>query len=51
MAEALDEGKVEVYLQGDKLNAPYALIRVTTDEDEEPRWLMIKMREPKDGAT
>ena len=50
MAEALDEGKVEVYLQGDKLNAPYALIRVTTDEDEEPRWLMIKMREPKDGA-
>ena len=44
MAEALDEGKVEVYLQGDKLNGPYALIRVATGEDEEPRWLMLKMK-------
>ena len=45
MAEALAEGKVEVYLKGDKLDGPYALIRVATDEDEEPRWLMLKMKE------
>jgi DNA ligase D-like protein (predicted 3'-phosphoesterase) len=44
MAEALNEGKVEVYLQGDKLDGPFALIRVATDEDEEPRWLMLKMK-------
>ena len=44
MAEALAEGKVEVYLKGDKLDGPYALIRVATDEDEEPRWLMLKMK-------
>jgi DNA ligase D-like protein (predicted 3'-phosphoesterase) len=44
MAEALEEGKVEVYLQGDKLDGPYALIRVATDENEEPRWLMLKMK-------
>ena len=44
MAAALAEGKVEVYLQGDKLDGPYALIRVATGEDEEPRWLMLKMK-------
>ena len=53
MAEALAEGKVEVYLKGDKLNGAYALIRVATDADVEPRWLMIKMKaqeEPEDEA-
>lgn len=44
MAQALAEGKVEVHLQGDKLDGPYALIRVAADEDEEPRWLMLKMK-------
>ncbi len=50
MAEALDEGKVEVYLQGDKLDGPYALIRVATDEDDKPRWLMLKMKAQKESA-
>jgi len=44
MAEAMEEGKVEVYLRGDKLDGAYALIRVATDEDEESRWLMLKMK-------
>ena len=44
MAEALAEGKLEVHLRGDKLDGPYAFIRVATDEDEEPRWLMLKMK-------
>ena len=50
MAEALDEGKVEVYLQGDKLDGPYALIRVATDEDDKPRWLMLKMKAQEESA-
>jgi DNA ligase D-like protein (predicted 3'-phosphoesterase) len=45
MAQSLDDGKVEVLLRGKTLNGPYALIRLETDDDEEPRWLMIKMKD------
>jgi DNA ligase D-like protein (predicted 3'-phosphoesterase) len=41
MEEALDEGKVEVWLDGQKLQGGYALIR--TGDGEDARWLLIKM--------
>lgn len=46
MTGALDEGKVEVWLEGRKLLGGYALIRTGDGEDE--RWLLIKMDD--DGA-
>lgn len=46
MTGALDEGKVEVWLEGQKLQGGYALIRTAGGEDE--RWLLIKMDD--DGA-
>ena len=41
MEEALDEGKVEDWLDGQKLQGGYALIR--TGDGEDARWLLIKM--------
>jgi DNA ligase D-like protein (predicted 3'-phosphoesterase) len=41
MEQALTEGKVEVWLEGQKLRGGYALIR--TDKSDDERWLLIKM--------
>jgi DNA ligase D-like protein (predicted 3'-phosphoesterase) len=43
MEEAIDEGKVEIQLEGKKLNGGYALVR--TGKGEHARWLLIKMRD------
>jgi len=42
MSEAMEEGKVEVWMDGKKLQGGFALIR--TDQ-EEPRWLLIKTKD------
>lgn len=41
MTEALAEGKLEIWLEGEKLRGGYALIR--TGQGEQARWLLIKM--------
>lgn len=43
MEQAIDEGKVEVWLDGHKLHGGYALIR--TGRGGAARWLLIKMRD------
>lgn len=48
MSEALDEGKVEVWLEGEKVPGGYALIRTGGGDDE--RWLLIKMDDEKADA-
>lgn len=45
MAESLDDGKVEVWLEGKKLEGGYVLIR--TGSGKNARWLLIKMRDEK----
>jgi DNA ligase D-like protein (predicted 3'-phosphoesterase) len=40
LGEAIEEGHVEVWLEGEKLRGGYALIR--TGGGDEPRWLLIK---------
>lgn len=40
MTEAIEEGKVEVWMDGKKLQGGFALIRTGR---EEPRWLLLKM--------
>jgi DNA ligase D-like protein (predicted 3'-phosphoesterase) len=47
MQEALDEGKVEVWLEGQKLTGGYALIRI---DDGDDRWLLIKMDDDEADA-
>lgn len=48
MEEALDDGKLEVWLEGQKLQGGYALIRTGSGDDE--RWLLIKMDDDKADA-
>jgi DNA ligase D-like protein (predicted 3'-phosphoesterase) len=48
MEEALEEGKVEVWLEGKKLKGGYALIR--TGNGRDARWLLIKMNDDEADA-
>lgn len=49
MPEALKEGQVEVWLEGNKLKGGYALIR-TNENPEDERWLLIKMDDEEADA-
>lgn len=46
MTEALRRGKVEVWLEGNKLRGGYALVRM----DDTNRWLLIKMDDEEADA-
>lgn len=48
MCDALDDGKLEVWLEGEKLKGGYALIR--TGSGDETRWLLIKMDDDEADA-
>jgi DNA ligase D-like protein (predicted 3'-phosphoesterase) len=43
MAESYDDGKIEVWLDGSKITGGYALVRTGSKDDDEARWLLIKM--------
>ncbi|HSO26917.1 MAG TPA: DNA polymerase ligase N-terminal domain-containing protein [Anaerolineales bacterium] len=49
MGESLAEGKVEVWLEGEKLQGGYALIRTSADPKDE-KWLLIKMDDDQADA-
>jgi DNA ligase D-like protein (predicted 3'-phosphoesterase) len=48
MAEALEDGKVEVWLEGEKIKGGYALIRTGSGQDL--RWLQVKMDDEQADA-
>jgi DNA ligase D-like protein (predicted 3'-phosphoesterase) len=48
MKESLDDGKVEVWLQGRKLQGGYVLIRTGRKDSE--KWLLKKMKDDKADA-
>ncbi len=48
MAEALQDGRVAVWLEGEKLRGGYALIR--TGKGDDSRWLLIKMKDEEADA-
>lgn len=48
MEEAIQAGKVEIWLQGKKLKGGYALIR--TGQGDDARWLLIKMNDEEADA-
>lgn len=43
MEQSLEQGKVEIWLEGQKLHGGYALIR--TGKSEEEGWLLLKIRD------
>ena len=43
LAESFEEGKIEVWLEGEKLRGGYALIR--TGKNAEKQWMLIKMKD------
>lgn len=48
MQEAYENGKIVVWLKGEKLTGGYALIR--TGDGEGSRWLLIKADDPEADA-
>lgn len=48
MDQSLKQGKIEIWLQGEKLQGGYALIRTGKADNE--RWLLIKMKDEKADA-
>lgn len=48
MKASLQDGKIEVWLEGSKLQGGYVLIRTSTNEDE--KWLLKKMEDDKADA-
>ncbi|MCO6478458.1 MAG: 3'-phosphoesterase [Phaeodactylibacter sp.] len=49
MEASLEDGKVEVWLEGEKLQGGYVLIRMGKDDGQE-RWLLKKMKDDKADA-
>jgi DNA ligase D-like protein (predicted 3'-phosphoesterase) len=48
LSESIQNGQLEVWLEGQKLRGGYALIR--TGEGKEERWLLIKMKDEEADA-
>ena len=44
LSEAIEEGDVKVFLLGEKIHGPYALVRTKTDDRGREQWLLIKKR-------
>jgi len=47
MAESLEDGKIEVWLEGSKISGGFALVRTGGDDE---RWLLIKMDDEEADA-
>jgi DNA ligase D-like protein (predicted 3'-phosphoesterase) len=50
MAEAYDDGKIEVWLEGAKVSGGYALVRTGSQDDPDARWLLVKMDDDEADA-
>jgi DNA ligase D-like protein (predicted 3'-phosphoesterase) len=48
MEESIEEGKVEVWLEGEKIKGGYVLVRTGKGKDD--RWLLIKMKDDQADA-
>ncbi|MGM0365098.1 MAG: DNA polymerase ligase N-terminal domain-containing protein [Actinomycetota bacterium] len=43
--QALEQGKFEVFIEGQKLKGAYVLLRTGKKDEQNPRWLFIKMKD------
>ncbi len=48
ISESIEDGKVELWLEGEKLRGGYVLVRIAKGDDE--RWLLIKMDDDEADA-
>jgi len=48
MEKSIEEGRLEIWLEGEKLQGGYALIR--TGKGDDARWLLIKMDDDEADA-
>jgi DNA ligase D-like protein (predicted 3'-phosphoesterase) len=44
MEESLRKGRIEIYLHGDVLEGPYALVRTAYGGDKKKNWLLMKLK-------
>lgn len=49
MADSLDQGQIEVFLEGEKLTGGYALVHARVGSDEK-NWLLVKMDDEQADA-
>ncbi len=45
LQQALKQGKLEIFIDGQKLKGSYVLLRTGKENDPKPRWLFIKMKD------
>jgi DNA ligase D-like protein (predicted 3'-phosphoesterase) len=50
MAQSLEDGKVEIWLQGEKLKGGYNLIRTKYGDSDEDNWLLMKAKDSEADA-
>jgi bifunctional non-homologous end joining protein LigD len=50
MAEAIRDGKVEVFFEGNRIRGGYAFIRIHRADEEREDWLLIKIRDEYVGS-
>jgi len=50
MPESYDDGKIEVWVEGSKVIGGYALVRTGSKDDDDARWLLIKMDDDETDA-
>ena len=50
MSEALEEGKLEIWLKGQKIQGGYHFIRMKKQNEDKEQWLFMKARDDKADA-
>ena len=50
MSKALEDGKVEVFLAGEKIKGGYALIQMPSPRTDKTNWLLIKLKDEYVGS-
>jgi bifunctional non-homologous end joining protein LigD len=45
LEESIQKGKLEIFIEGQKLKGAYVLLRTGKKDDPSPRWLFIKMKD------
>ena len=50
MPQAIEDGKVEVFFEGEKIKGGYALIRMQSSRTDKTNWLLIKLKDEYVGS-
>jgi DNA ligase D-like protein (predicted 3'-phosphoesterase) len=50
LEESIKKGKLEIFIEGQKLKGAYVLLRTGKQDGSDPRWLFIKMKDKYAGT-